>query len=317
MKLKKAPNFSEFDVVILHSTQELKTQALKILVTKMSGARTRFVVYTHIWISHSKQDPLHRLLYSMVDEVWCGSESSKRDLERMLPLSPAQIRVVRYGRRVTEIRSSLLSRDEARHRLQIPQDLTVVGTMSRVDRGKGSRELFQSVTELMQENRDLFLLMIGPPTASDPKAIQLDTEIESQIQALEPSVRNRVRKVGRLENGSQFLRAFDLFVLATYKENFALSLLDALLAEVPCLATDSGGSPDVVIAGRTGWLFKPESKDELTTALKQALADRTQWSNRGQAGREWVEKNYDFETVIETIELALHSLVETSNLSTP
>lgn len=299
-------DFKSFDAVVLHSTQELKTHWPTILKAKIQNTRNCcYTIYSHIWISHSKRDPIHYFIYKLIDQFWCSSRSSKENLERLLPIPAEKIRIVRYGRSIKDFERSLLSRQDARTRLNIPTDATVFGTLGRVDEGKGSRELFDAALALLAENSKLHFLMIGPPTASDPKAVVLNQKLDSDLDELatsNPDLRRRIHKIGRLENGSAYLTAFDLFVLATYKENFALTLLEAQLAGIPCLATNSGGSPDLVQNDRTGWLFKPASTESLTTTLREAFSQSSRWKDFGLRGQEQVRNEYEFDQVLKEID---------------
>lgn len=296
-----------FDAVILHSTQELKHHwpalALAKLKAKLTGTKSpKVILYTHIWISHSKKDPLHAIPYAVLDKVWCSSLKSKEALERYLPVAAEKIEVVRYGRHTDLFLKNLLPKTDARKALGIPETATVVGTMARVDKGKGSRELFEAVTDIMQSRSDLHFLMIGPPTDGDPKASELDQELVATIEKISPAIRTRIHKIGRLEAGSTYLTAFDLFVLATYKENFALTLLESLLAKVACLATDSGGSPDIIRPHATGWLFLPESTDSLRSTLLSALDQKEKWSDFGANGYRLVTQDFDFKNVMRDLD---------------
>lgn len=316
-KMKFAGSISEldlasFDAVVLHSTQELKRLwphfAWVKLQAHLFGKRSpKVFLYSHIWISHSKKDPLHAIPYAVVDEAWASSTQSKEALERYLPLSPSRIAIVRYGRDSEGFARKLLDRSEARRKLGIPENAIVTGTMARVDKGKGSEELFEAITKLMLTNNDLHFLMIGPPTDGDPKATELDQELDRRLARLEDGVRSRVHKLGRLEGGSYYLRAFDLFILATYKENFALTLLEALGAKVPCLATNSGGSPDVVRNSETGWLFEPASTESLRATLKTALEQKETWNELGENGHRNVFDGYDFKNVMRALDARIES----------
>jgi glycosyltransferase involved in cell wall biosynthesis len=304
-----------FDLIVLHSTQELRRHWFRIAIAKFKTELKRekppvVSLYTHIWISHSKRDPLHAIPYSVLDQVWCGSVKAREALVKFLPVRADRIKVVRYGRDISRLTAEFLTRVEARERLQIPADATVIGTLARVDTGKGSRELFEAVTDLMQSRADVHLLMIGPPTDGDPEAATLNAAIDVDISRLMPAIRSRVHKMGRLENGTRYLKAFDLFVLATYKENFALTLLEAMSAEIPCLATDSGGSPDIVRPHTTGWLFLPESAASLREVLMTALDQGAKWHEFGANGRALVTKEYDFARVMLRLEQTVIALVD-------
>lgn len=306
-------DWRSFDVIILHSTQELKSLKWRLAKLRLfansepgptpgrAGRRPLIVLYSHIWISHSKRDPLHALAYSLIDQFWCSSNASKAVLEKFLPLAKDKIKVVRYGRNIGELQKRFLTKAEARSRLQIPTQAQVFGTLSRVDAGKGSRELWNSAVKVLRARPDTHFLMIGPATASDPKAVKLDAELEAELAAIkqnEPAIGNRITKLGRLENGTDYLPAFDLFILATYKENFALTLLEAQLAGVPCLGTNSGGTPDLVKPPETGWLFEPENESSLTAALTQALGDQARWPEIATQSRDNILKSYDFPKVM-------------------
>lgn len=308
-------DLTSFDAVVLHSTQELKHLwphlAWAKLRARFAGKRGPEVfLYSHIWISHSKKDPLHAIPYAVVDEAWASSTQSKEALERYLPLNPSRVAIVRYGRDSEGFERGLLERAEARRKLGIPEEAIVTGTMARVDKGKGSEELFDAVTETMAANESLHFLMIGPPTNGDPKARELDQELDRRLEKLPQGIRARVHKLGRLEGGSYYLRAFDLFILATYKENFALTLLEALGAKVPCLATNSGGSPDIVRPGETGWLFEPASKDSLRTTLETALKEKGRWAAFGENGHRNVFDGYDFKNVMRALDARIESRLQ-------
>jgi glycosyltransferase involved in cell wall biosynthesis len=311
-------DWRSFDVIVLHSTQELKNLKWRLAKVRLfsqraqQGAparrRPRIVLYSHIWISHSKRDPLHAIVYSLIDQFWCSSQASKSVLEKHLPIAKEKIKVVRYGRDTNGLITSFLSREEARSRLEIPQRATVFGTIARVDAGKGSRELWNSALTTLRRHPDAHFLMIGPATASDPKAVALDSALDKElkdIRSSDPNLGSRITKIGRLDGGTAFLPAFDLFVLATYKENFALTLLEAQLAGVPCLGTNSGGTPDLIHDAITGWLFQSESESDLTEALERALLDRHRWPEISSQSRAQILKNYQFTDVMKVADKLL------------
>jgi glycosyltransferase involved in cell wall biosynthesis len=256
------------------------------------------ILQTHIWISHTKRDPLHWISYSLIDEVWCSSEPARKTLIEFLPLAASKIRVVKYGREIEKMESGFLSRQEAREQLGLPPDATVIGNVARIDEGKGTRELLEGALQAMDKHPGLHLVLIGPPTADDPKAVAFAESIRARIETLPPEFRCRVHALGAVADSYRVLRAFDLFALPTYCECFALSLLEALLAGVPCLATLSGGSAEMVREGETGWLFAPRSVDACFDAIERALRDRPQWPALGARGQAMVRRDFDFKNIL-------------------
>jgi len=283
------------DIVHIHSTQDLDLLMVPLFLSRFSANRPRVILQTHIWISHSKKDPLHWMLYKLVDEMWCSSEPARETLERFIPIDPKKIRVIRYGRDIKILESGFLPRAEARAALGLPQDATVVGTVARIDAGKGVRELFDACAQQMESDPSLHLIWIGPPTTDDPKAVTLADEIMSRAREFP-----RMHFPGSVADSYKYLRAFDLFALPTYAECFSLALLEAQLAALPCLASASGGSPQIVRENETGWLFEPRSTEACVSALKRALTDRAKWPTFGRTAHDQVVELYDSSKILPT-----------------
>lgn len=289
------------DIVHLHSTQDIDLFLLPLMHTRfcpLRKSRPKVILQTHIWISHTKRDPLHWISYSLIDEVWCSSEPARKTLREFLPIAASKIRVVKYGREIEKMESGFLSRQEAREKLGLPQGATVIGNVARIDEGKGTRELLEGALKAMGKHPDLHLVLIGPPTADDPKAVAFAESLRERIAALPPDRKSRVHAPGAIADSYRILKAFDLFALPTYCECFALSLLEALLAGVPCLATLSGGSPEMVREGETGWLFAPRSADACFDAIERALRDRAQWPSMSVRGQTMVRRDFDFKNIL-------------------
>ena len=292
--------------ILLFAAQTLLKINRNVLPVKSSGeGKTKIILHTHIWIKHSKKDPLHAFSYLFVDEVWCSSPQAHLQLQRVLPIHVSKIREVPYGREILKMESQLLTRGNARATLQLPLESTLIGTVARIDKGKGIEELLEASIRLMDQFPDLHLVLIGAPTTDDPKAIKFAEKINSRILSLPQSLQNRIHCLGNVPESFKYLKALDLFVLATYLECFALSLLEAQLAKVPCVTTNSGGSPTLVQENKTGWLCEPESIGSLYSSLRRALKERERWPEFADNALTTVRSQYDFDKVSRKI-LALY-----------
>jgi glycosyltransferase involved in cell wall biosynthesis len=194
--------------------------------------------------------------------------------------------------------AGFLTRSEARKKLSLPLDATVIANVARIDEGKGTHELLEAALQAMAHHADLHLMLIGPPTADDPKAVAFGKAILARIENLAPDLRARVHAPGAVPESYRYLKAFDLFALPTYCECFALSLLEAQLAGVPCLATSTGGSPEVVHENQTGWLFAPRSIDACYEAIERALKNRDQWVPYGTCAQTRIRSDFDFHNIL-------------------
>ncbi len=89
----------------------------------------------------------------------------------------------------------------------------------------------------------------------------------------------------------------DIFCLPSYSEGLPISVLEAMSARLPVVATDISGIPEQVLHGETGLLFQPRDRDRLTEHLSALLADRDRARAMGAAGRARIERCFDREVV--------------------
>lgn len=95
---------------------------------------------------------------------------------------------------------------------------------------------------------------------------------------------NRVKYLGWLnETDKQYqLNENDVFILPSYFEGLPVSILEAMSARMPVIASNVGGIPSVVKHGLNGWLFPPGSFDSLTPIFDALIANRDCIGNYGE-----------------------------------
>lgn len=285
----------------LHATGELYHAFLPAMVTRLKKkAPLKTVLQFHLWISHRKKDLFHKALYSFIDEVWCSSDSARRSLENLLPVAPQKIRVIRYGRDIEKLSSSLLPREMARTELNIPQNADAFVVLASFHPGKGQKEALDAVEPLLAQNPNLNLYYIGNARPKDEEAQKYEKEIQKRVQKSE-LLKQRIHFFGAIENAARFLKAFDVFVLPSYLECFSLAMLDAQLAGLPLIGTAAGGTPDVVIDGKTGWLAEPENVFSLRRAMERSLNERAHWNSFGMTAAARVPEEFSREKIFKTI----------------
>lgn len=149
--------------------------------------------------------------------------------------------------------------------------------MARVEPEKGIFELLEAVHRLHEmEGLPEFHVRIG---GSGPALAA------AREQARASGVADLIRFEGHLwaEGIEELLAKSDLYVLPSYTEGLPNSLLEAMAAGLPAVATEVGSVPDVVAHGRTGLLIAPCDVEALTTALAELIADD---EKRLQMGRQ-------------------------------
>jgi glycosyltransferase involved in cell wall biosynthesis len=82
-----------------------------------------------------------------------------------------------------------------------------------------------------------------------------------------------------------FLRAADVQVLASVREQFGLVLVEGMACGLPAIAVDRFGPGEIVEDGRTGWLVEPDDEEGLAAAMRAAIEDGEERASRGLAAR--------------------------------
>jgi glycosyltransferase involved in cell wall biosynthesis len=118
--------------------------------------------------------------------------------------------------------------------------------------------------------------------------------LEAEIERL--GIGDRVRLLGERRDVPELLGAADVFVLSSKSEGLPVSLLEAMVAGLPVVASRVGGVAELVEEGETGLLVAPGNPDELSAALERVLGDRELRRRLGAAGRERVERHFDLES---------------------
>jgi glycosyltransferase involved in cell wall biosynthesis len=289
-------------VVHLHSTQEVSHVALPAFIKKLCRSKTpKFILQVHIWINHSKKDLLHKFTYSNIDEVWCSSIQAKKTLLKNLPVSENKYKIVNYGRSIQALENGFLSRTASRKYLKLPEEALILGTVSRIEKSKGVSELINASQPLLEKNKDLHIAIIGGVSPNNPEATEYYQNILIKVAKMPSELHRRIHFLGGVQESYKYLKAFDLYVLPSYEECFSLSLLDAQAARLAVVGSDSGGTPEIVIDNKTGWLFTPGSVESLQVALESALAQKDLWQQFGAAAHQRVLKDFDQKDIFEKI----------------
>lgn len=154
--------------------------------------------------------------------------------------------------------AQLLSRRDARLKLGLPQDGWTCGWVGRLSREKGPDLLVEAV-HLMGSNAPR-VSMIGGGRMEEGLRSRIDTG------------NLPVRLHGILDEAAALLNAFDCLVLSSRTEGTPMTLLEAITAGLPVIATRVGGIPDVVTESEA-LLVDPESPQALADAIRDVRAN--------------------------------------------
>ncbi|HEU4522425.1 MAG TPA: N-acetyl-alpha-D-glucosaminyl L-malate synthase BshA [Thermoanaerobaculia bacterium] len=172
------------------------------------------------------------------------------------------------------------------HMLGVERDKLIchVSNFRPVKRIMDVIEVFEKVTRIVPSR----LVMVGDgPDRSRAEAYCRDRRL-----------RDRVFFLGNVPNLEEVVGASDLFLLPSESESFGMAALEALASEVPVIATRTGGLPEVVDPGVTGYLLPVGDIDGMVERAVEILSDDALRVQMGKAAREQSVARFDVARVV-------------------
>ena len=164
---------------------------------------------------------------------------------------------------------------EGRRRVSILADSSlVIGVVCVLRPEKDVATLIEAFARLAAQYRNVRLAVIG----SGPELARL----ESLAQELRISYRCIFQPA--VSDVASWLRSIDIFVLPSVSEAFSNSLMEAMACGCACIASRTGGNPELIRDEETGLLFEPGDSRDLAEKLCRVLGDAGLRSRLAQAG---------------------------------
>jgi glycosyltransferase involved in cell wall biosynthesis len=233
-----------------------------------------------------------RLVWRSVDRHIAVSESVSRSLREKMHVDARTITVVPNG-----VPLDAATDGSVAGRNTPP----MVVTTAQLRAHKGHEYLLRAAQELP----DVRFLLAGEGPEREP------------LQALARSlgVDDRVEFLGFRPDVRELVRQCDLFVLPSLDEGLPLSVLEAMMAGKPVVATRAGGTDEAVLDGVTGIVVEPRDVGGLAAAIRAVLDDPALATRMGAAGRARAEEKFSSAAMGDAVLRVYAELLEGSRRS--
>ncbi|HUQ64301.1 MAG TPA: glycosyltransferase family 4 protein [Acidimicrobiales bacterium] len=215
---------------------------------------------------------------------------------RRLGIPSRRLRLLGNGIDLGRFNPGALSlRDRARVRAEVgvgPDDV-VCGVVGRLVWEKGCREVFDAAARLRRSHPAVRFVVIGPTDDEKRESVTPDDIARAEQEA-------GIIFLGLRRDMEQLYNAMDVFVLASYREGFPRSAMEAAAMSVPVIATDIRGCRQVVDHGATGLLVPARDAPALAQAVSQLADDPVLRTKMGVQGARKAKRHFDQRSVIET-----------------
>lgn len=180
-----------------------------------------------------------------------------------------------------------------KNELNIKDDVFLVGMVATLKfEIKGHRFFVEASKKVLEKFPKVEFVLIGDGP--------LRNYFENMAEEL--GVRQNLHFLGKRNDIPRILSSLDISVLCSTSEGFSNVILESMAAGKPVVATDVGGSPEMVIDGLTGYLVPPADSDALAKAVMNLLEDPEKARDMGDEGRKLVQNKFTIGTMVKSYE---------------
>ena len=261
---------------------------------------TEVNIYQHKKSIHAR---LEKWLMRRTDAVVASAASVREFYIDQVKADPSKVEVIYNAVDWAQLQTTV-SREEFRTSVGVPQDVPLAGIIARLTEQKAHQVLFDAIAHDAGLAK-LHLLVVG------------DGELRAQLTARAETlnIQGRVHFLGARRDLGNILASIDLFAMPSYWEGLPVSMVLAMGAGLPVVASRVAGIPEVVKDGVSGLLVTPSDAAELAAALNRIVHDDTLRVLLGQEARTFVRPRFGVDGYVASVSALYDRLLAEKGLA--
>jgi len=202
-----------------------------------------------------KRKLINPILNLFTDQVTAISKATKQALIEFENIPEKSIDVIYNG--ITQLQVNQVDVDKLRTQLSIPENHTILGTIARFDPIKNHTMMLKAFSLVLEQQPNTTLIIVGD---GEERA-----NIENCIEKL--NITNNVILTGYQTKPHNYLALMDVYLLSSFSEGTSMTLLEAMSLSKPCVVTNAGGNPEIVIDGENGFVTENDNVEEFAKGI--------------------------------------------------
>ena len=298
IKLIELLKRSSIDAIHAHYSKDLWSI---VMACKFSRA-IPVVFIKHIGTQKPKRDPLHRFIYKNVSHTIAVSQVIKDNLLNTHPLDASRVSVIHHGIDMDYYRRSRGDREKIRCEFNIGDDDILIGTIGRLQEGKGHLEFLEMAGVIGKRYPASRFIIVGEPTYGEEDKAEIIYK-----KAKETALADRLVFTGFRADIPALLSAMDIFVFPSRAEAFGLVLIEAMSAGLPVIANRSDGILDIIEDGVNGLLIAPMNIDLWVERVERLIRHPELRSRLARSAVETVRLKFTLREMVVQVESIYNS----------
>lgn len=294
-RLARVIQKEQIDVIHAHQYTPYFYGLLASLFTKITRITKRpRLIFTEHGRFYPEQRKIKRILVNpmlsiFTDEIVTISESTKQSLITYENFPARRIQVIYNGVDFSRFVQPI-DTIAKKYALGLSPDSKVIGIVARLDPIKNHPMLLRAFRTVVDSLPETSLLIVG----DGPELSSL------QLLAKSLGIDDKTIFLGARSDIPELLQVFDIFALSSFSEGTSVTLLEAMGAGLPIVATKVGGNPEVVQDRETGYLVQSDKDQEMAERLIELVRDTKTRQKMGQAGQKRAYKMFALDKMINT-----------------
>lgn len=256
--IRKIIKQNNIDIIHCHQYTPWIYGVIAAMFTKTKVIFTehgRFYPDSSTW----KRKLINPILNLFTDQVTAISKATKQALVEFENIPARDIDVIYNG--IAPLKFDVEKVQTLRKTLNIPDNHTVLGTVARFDPIKNHSMMLNAFAQVLTQHPNCTLLIVGDGEERE--------NIERCINEL--GIEKNVILAGYEPKPAEHIALMDIFLLSSLSEGTSMTLLEAMSIGKPCVVTDAGGNPEIIINGDNGYVTPNDNSDEFSTAIRKLL----------------------------------------------
>jgi glycosyltransferase involved in cell wall biosynthesis len=297
VKIKRIINEKKIDIVHSNGPRMSLVSGIAAKLAKIAVVwHERTLVEKGMWDSD-------RFFSFLADRIICNSEAIR---QRFLKNGKIHRKIITIINGVdTALFNPSVDGSYIRREFDIKDSEIVIGMASRIDPTKGQLYLIQAAAALTHCHPNLKFLISGGVFGQ--RFIDYKNSLDELI--VQENLQDKIIFTDIRNDMLQIMAAINILVLASDAEGCGRVLFEAMASGKPVVATNTGGTPEIVLDKETGLLVPPKDSKSLTEAISVLLSDSKLAEDMGKKARKRVEEYFTIEEHVKKTEKVYRELL--------